>query len=50
MPRFITQLAPFHGTRSLRVTVTWRKARIRRISFDYAKPHLVRRLLEGAKW
>jgi hypothetical protein len=50
MPRFVTRLAPFHGARSLRVTVTWRKARIQRISFDYAKPHLLRRLLEGARW
>ncbi len=46
MPRFITRLAFFHGTQSLRVTGTWRKARIRRVSFEYATPHLLRRLLE----
>jgi hypothetical protein len=49
MPRFITRLAPFHGTQSLRVTVTWRKTRIRRVSFEYATPHLLRRLLEGLR-
>lgn len=50
MPRFMTRLAPFHGTQTLRVTVTWRKARIRRVRFDYAKPHLLRRLLEAVRW
>jgi len=50
MPRFLTQLAPFHGTQSLHVTVTWRKARIRRVRFDYAKPHLIRRLLDAVRW
>ena len=49
MPRFITRLAPFHGTQSVRVTVTWRKARIRRVSFEYATPHLLRRLLAGLR-
>jgi len=49
MPRFITRLAPFHGTHSLRVTVTWRKATIRRVSFEYATPHLLRRLIEGLR-
>ena len=34
MPWLITRLAPFHRSQSLRITVTWRKARIRRISFD----------------
>jgi hypothetical protein len=50
MPRFMTRFAPFHGTTSLRVTVTWRKSRIRRVRFDYAKPHLLRRLLEAVRW
>jgi len=49
MPEFMTRLAPFHGTQSLQVTVTWRKARIRRVRFEYAKPHLIRRLLEAAR-
>lgn len=49
MPRFITRLAPLHGTQSLRVTVTWRRARIRRVSFEYATPNLFRRLLEGLR-
>jgi hypothetical protein len=49
MPRFITRLAPFHGTQSLRVTVTWQKAGVRRISFDYARPHVLRRLLESLR-
>ena len=50
MPRFTTRLAPFHGTQSVRVTVTWRKARIRRIRFDFTKPHLLRRMLEALRW
>ena len=49
MPRFITRLAPFHGTQSVRATVTWRKARIHRVSFEYATPRLLRRLLEGLR-
>jgi hypothetical protein len=49
MPRFVTRLAPFHGTQSLRVTVTWRKATIRRVRFEYAKPHLIRRLVESLR-
>lgn len=50
MPRFIRRLAPFHGAQTVRVTVTWRKARIRRVRFDYAEPHLLRRLLDAVKW
>ena len=49
MPRFITRLAPLHGTQSLRITITWRRARIRTVRFEYAKPHLLRRLLEAIK-
>ena len=41
MPRFITRLAPLHGTQSLRVTVTWRRARIRRVSFRVCDAELV---------
>ena len=49
MPRFITRLAPLHGTQSLRITVTLRRARIQRVRFEYAKPHVLRRLLEAMK-
>jgi hypothetical protein len=49
MPRFMTRLAPLHGARSVRITVTWRKASIRRISLEYSKPHLIRRLLESLR-
>jgi hypothetical protein len=45
----INRLAPSRGTQAVRVTVTWRKARISRISIEYAKPHLLRRLLEGLR-
>ena len=49
MPRFITRLAPLHGTQSVRLTVTWRKANIRRVRLDYAQPHLLRRMWEALK-
>jgi hypothetical protein len=49
MPRFVTRLAPGYGSKSLRVSVTWRKARIQRVSFEYSRPHLLRRLLEAVK-
>ncbi len=45
MPRFLSRLAPLHGTQSLRVTVTWRKQRVRGFKFEYARPHLLRRLI-----
>ena len=49
MPRFLTRLVPLHDTQSLRVTVTWRKRRVRRVRFEYARPHLLRRLIEAFK-
>jgi len=49
VPRLITQLAPFHGTRSVRVTVTWRKARIQSVRLEYVRPHLLTRMLGAAK-
>jgi hypothetical protein len=49
MPRFITRLAPLYGARSLRISVTWRKAAIRRISLEYSRPGLARRLLESLR-
>jgi len=50
MTRFLARLAPLHSTQSLRVTITWQKARIRRVRFDYTKPHLLRRLLAAIRW
>jgi hypothetical protein len=50
MPRFMTRLAPLDGAQSLRVNVTSRRARIRRVRFDYARPHSIRRLLEAVRW
>ncbi len=49
MPRFLTRFVPLHGTQCLRVTVTWRKRRVRRVKFVYARPHLLRRLIEALK-
>jgi hypothetical protein len=49
MQGHIKRLAPFRGTQAVRVTVTWRKTRISRISVEYAKPHLLRRFLEGLR-
>ena len=48
MIRFLARrFAPLYGSRSLRVTVAWRKGRIQRVKFEYAKPHHLRRLLEA---
>jgi hypothetical protein len=49
MPRFLTRLVPVHGTQSLRVTVTWRKRRVRAVKFEYARPHLLRRLINAMR-
>jgi hypothetical protein len=50
MVRFLKRrLVPLYGSQSLRVTVAWRKGRIRRIKFEYARPHLLRRLIEAVK-
>ena len=49
MLRFMTRLVPLYGTQSLRVTVAWRRGRIQRIKLEYARPHLLRRLIEAVK-
>jgi hypothetical protein len=49
MPRFLTRLAPLYDTKSVRVTVTWRKRRVRGVKFEYATPHLLRRLINSLK-
>ena len=49
MPRFLTRLVPLHGTQSLRVTVTWSKRRVRAVKFEYARPHVLRRLIDAMK-
>ena len=49
MPRFMTRLVPLYGSESLRVTVAWRKGRIQRIKLEYARPRLLRRLIEAGK-
>jgi hypothetical protein len=49
MPRFVTRLVPLRGTQSLRVTVTWRRRRVRSVKFEYARPHLLRRLINAMK-
>lgn len=47
MPRFLSRLAPLYGTQSVRITVGWGKGRVRRIKVEYARPHLLRRLIEA---
>jgi hypothetical protein len=49
MPRFLTRLVPLHGTQSLRVTVTWRRGRVWGFKLEYARPHLLRRLIKAMK-
>ena len=47
MPRFLSRLAPLYGTQSVRITVGWGKGRVRRIRVEYARPHVLRRLIEA---
>jgi hypothetical protein len=39
-----------HAVKSARITVDWRKGRIRRIKLEYGKVHLARRVLQALKW
>jgi len=50
MARLIRRLGPPYAVRSVRVTVDWRKRRIRKIYVEYGKHHLLRRWLEALKW
>ena len=49
MPRFVKALVPLHGTQSIRLAVDWRGGRIRRVTLEYVRPHLLRRLLQAAR-
>ena len=49
MPRFVKALVPLHDTQSIRLAVDWRRGRIRRVTLEYVRPHLFRRLLEAAR-
>ena len=49
MLRFIKALVPLHDTQSIRLVVDWRGGRIRRVTLEYVRPHLLRRLLEAAR-
>ena len=50
MARFLTTSLPVRTVKSVRITVDWRKGRIRRIKVEYGKMHLTRRLLQALKW
>ncbi len=47
--RLATLAIPLFGTRTVRVTVTWRRGRIRRFRIEYVRPNLLRRLLDSLK-
>jgi len=49
MPRFVKALVPLDGTKSVRLVVDWSGGRIRRVTLEYVRPHLLRRLLQAAK-
>ncbi len=50
MVRSLTRrFVPLYGSQSLRITVAWRKGRIWRFKFEYARPHLLRRLIDAVK-
>ncbi len=50
MIRFLTRrFVPLYGIQSLRITVAWRRGSIQRLKFEYARPHLLRRLIEALR-
>ena len=49
MIRSVARLLPPYALESIRITVAWRKGRIRRIRVEYARPRLIRRLIESLK-
>ncbi len=50
MIRFLTRrFVPLYGSKSLRVTVAWRRGRIQRFKFEYARPPLLRRLIDAVR-
>jgi hypothetical protein len=50
MTRFLSKFVLPRTVKSARITVDWRKGRIRRIKVEYGKVHLVRRVLQALKW
>ena len=50
MFRSIARLFPPYAPRSVRVTVDWRKGRIRNIKVEYGKHHVVHRWLGSLRW
>lgn len=49
MPRIVKTLVPLDDTQSIRLVVDWRGGRIWRVTLEYVRPHLLRRLLEAAR-
>ncbi len=45
--RLATLVLPLFGTRTVRVSVTWRRGRIRRFKVEYVRPNLIRRWIES---
>jgi hypothetical protein len=50
MPRRLRDLLPPYAMRSVRVSVYWRKGRIRGVRVEYGKLPLVRRLFKTLGW
>jgi hypothetical protein len=44
---FIRRLLPPYAVQSARVTIYWRKGRIRRVRVEYGKLSLLRRLIQA---
>jgi hypothetical protein len=42
-------LFSLRGEQSLRVTVAWKKRRVRRVKFEYGRPRLLRRLRDALR-
>ncbi len=50
MFRSLARLFPPYAPRSVRVTLDWRKGRIRKVKVEYGNHHLLHRTLSSLKW
>ena len=50
MTRTLARLLPPYAVRSVRITVDWRKGRIRRLRVEYRKQPLLRRVINMVRW
>ena len=47
--RLATFFLPLFGTRTVRVSVTWRRGHIRRFKVEYVRPNMIRRWIDSLR-